>query len=184
MKGTGLFTMPSFAAILRSARPTTTFARARTRTFFRYGIAVLSVAISSWFRFQLSPYLETTFLFGTFAIVITTQLAGGGPGLLALALSIVSVDYLILPPRGALGISGPGQWIGFALFSFVGAAIAALAESQRRSHLRAQEAVLQSEFLYKDERCNKERTVASKLHETLMKSSFMIRYSGILLPSE
>src|SRR5262245_15678546 len=65
-------------------------------TILRYGIPVLSVAISvglccfrlQYFDAKLTPYL--------FAIGATVWYAGTGPGVLAIFLSVFSLNYLFL----------------------------------------------------------------------------------------
>ncbi|WP_447977262.1 PAS domain-containing protein [Candidatus Nitrospira bockiana] len=117
---------------------------AAVTALLRYGFSILVVALSNWLRVQLDPYFHTTFLFGTFAIVITAQFAGTGPALLALALSILSIDYFVFAPEESFAPLGPGHWVGIGFFSFIGVAIAVLAESQRRSYRRAEDAAAQA----------------------------------------
>ena len=69
-------------------------------TILRYGIAVLSVAIASGLGFFLLRYLLveirlTPFLF---AIAATVWYAGTGPGVLAIVLAVLSLNYFILAP--------------------------------------------------------------------------------------
>src|SRR5258706_1997709 len=69
-------------------------------TILRYGIAVLSVAIANGLGFFLLRYLRveirlTPFLF---AVAATVWYAGTGPGVLAIVLTVVSLNYFILPP--------------------------------------------------------------------------------------
>jgi K+-sensing histidine kinase KdpD len=69
------------------------------RAIFRYGLAVLSVALALGIKLLLLrlnfPYpLSTSFLA---AIAITFWYAGTGPGILALVLSSLAFGYFVLP---------------------------------------------------------------------------------------
>jgi PAS domain S-box-containing protein len=69
------------------------------RALFRYGLAILSVALALGIkllllRLNLSYPLSTSFLA---AIAITFWYAGTGPGILALVLSSLSFGYFVLP---------------------------------------------------------------------------------------
>jgi K+-sensing histidine kinase KdpD len=67
-------------------------------TILRYGIAVLSVAMAIGLDFFLLRYFEailTPFLFAVAAIV---WYAGTGPGVLAIVLSVLSLNYFFLRP--------------------------------------------------------------------------------------
>jgi PAS domain S-box-containing protein len=67
--------------------------------FFRYGLSVLSVAISLAATYLLQPYVFRTPLF-FLSIMLVTWVGGTGPGLLAVCLSTLSI-YFILNPEGA-----------------------------------------------------------------------------------
>ena len=69
------------------------------RTIFRYGLAVLSVAIALGIKlillhFDFSYSLSTSFLV---AIAITFWYAGTGPSVLSLVLAFAVFGYLVLP---------------------------------------------------------------------------------------
>src|SRR6478672_3169435 len=69
------------------------------RAIFRYGLAILSVALALGIKLLLLrldfPYpLSTTFLA---AIAITFWYAGTGPGIFALVLSSLAFGYFVLP---------------------------------------------------------------------------------------
>jgi len=69
----------------------------------RYGIAVLSVAIATGLGLFLLRYLLveirlTPFLF---AVAVTVWYGGIGPGVLAIVLAVLSLNYFIVPPFGS-----------------------------------------------------------------------------------
>ena len=66
-------------------------------TILRYGIAVLSVTIAIGLDFFLRHFdaILTPFLF---AVAATVWYAGTGPGVLAIILSVLSLNYFFLRP--------------------------------------------------------------------------------------
>src|SRR6267378_2660785 len=67
-------------------------------TILRYGIAVLSVAIAIGLGFFLLQYLETKLTPFLFAVAATVWYAGSGPSVLAIVLSVLSLNYFFLRP--------------------------------------------------------------------------------------
>ncbi|HXG64422.1 MAG TPA: ATP-binding protein [Blastocatellia bacterium] len=80
---------------------------ARRRVAFvalRYGLAVLSVAASLSATFLLQPGAIVTPLFFP-SILLSTWFGGAGPGLLAVLLSTLSINYFFLHPVGEVALS-------------------------------------------------------------------------------
>src|SRR5882757_9706934 len=67
-------------------------------TILRYGIAVLSVAIAIGLGFFLLQYFEAKLTPFLFAVAVTVWYAGTGPGVLAIILSFLSLNYFFLRP--------------------------------------------------------------------------------------
>jgi PAS domain S-box-containing protein len=67
-------------------------------TILRYGIAVLSVAIGIGVGFFLLRHFEAILTPFLFAVAATVWYAGTGPGVLAIVLSVLSLNYFFLPP--------------------------------------------------------------------------------------
>ena len=67
------------------------------RTLWRYGFAVLTVAAALFITKSLEHYTDITPLFYA-AIVISAWFGGMGPGLIAVALATVALDYYFVPP--------------------------------------------------------------------------------------
>src|SRR6266446_3516551 len=64
----------------------------------RYGIAVLSVAIAIGLGFFLLQYFEAKLTPFLFAVAATVWYAGSGPSVLAIVLSVLSLNYFFLRP--------------------------------------------------------------------------------------
>jgi C4-dicarboxylate-specific signal transduction histidine kinase len=67
------------------------------RTLWRYGFAVLTVAAALVITKSLEQYTDITPLFYA-AIVISAWFGGMGPGLVAIGLATVALDYYFVPP--------------------------------------------------------------------------------------
>ncbi len=67
------------------------------RTLWRYAFAVLTVAAALVITKSLEQYTDITPLFYA-AIVISAWFGGMGPGLVAVALATVALDYYFVPP--------------------------------------------------------------------------------------
>ena len=67
-------------------------------TILRYGIAVLSVAIAIGLDFLLLRHFDAKLTPFLFAVAATVWYAGAGPGVLAIVLSVLSLNYFFLQP--------------------------------------------------------------------------------------
>ncbi|HVR56422.1 MAG TPA: PAS domain S-box protein [Pseudolabrys sp.] len=67
-------------------------------TILRYGIAVLSVAIANGLALFLLRQFEAILTPFLFAVAATVWYAGTGPGVLAIVLSVLSLNYFFLRP--------------------------------------------------------------------------------------
>jgi len=65
-------------------------------TILRYGIAVLSVAIAIGLDFFLLRHFEAILTPFLFAVAATVWYAGTGPSVLAIVLSVLSLNYFFL----------------------------------------------------------------------------------------
>jgi K+-sensing histidine kinase KdpD len=75
-----------------------------TPAVWRYGLSVLSVAISTAATFPVQDFGVRTSLFFP-AILLATWFAGTGPGLLAVLLSILSINFFFTEPFFAFEFS-------------------------------------------------------------------------------
>jgi PAS domain S-box-containing protein len=67
-------------------------------TILRYGIAVLSVAIANGLAFFVLRHFEAILTPFLFAVAATVWYAGTGPGVLAIILSVLSLNHFFLRP--------------------------------------------------------------------------------------
>src|ERR1700749_1015476 len=72
-------------------------------TVLRYGIAVLSVAIGIGLDFLLLRHFDAKLTPFLFAVAATVWYAGTGPGVLAIALSVLSLNYFFLHSSFSFG---------------------------------------------------------------------------------
>ena len=73
------------------------------RTVWRYGLAVITVVTALAITSALEQYTDITPLFYA-AIIVSAWFGGMGPGLLAVALSTVGIDYFFVEPLYTLGL--------------------------------------------------------------------------------
>ncbi|WP_224244660.1 ATP-binding protein [Hyalangium gracile] len=100
----------------------------------RYGLAVLSTAVALLIQFALGPLIHPTpFLLFVSAVVLSGWWGGGGPGLLAVGLSMLAVDYFFLPPVRSFSLE-TGPAVSLTLFALVGAVITRVNVSLRRTN--------------------------------------------------
>src|SRR5262245_61958753 len=69
-----------------------------------YGVAVLSVALATLIRLEFDPLLSKTWplLIFVITVILTSWFEGFWPGVLAIILSLLSIDYFILEPKYSL----------------------------------------------------------------------------------
>lgn len=90
------------------------------RTLWRFGLAIVSVAVALIITKSLVRYTDITPLFYA-AIVISAWFGGRGPGLLAVVLATVSIDYYFVEPLYTLRLGGKSVsfLLVFGLLAFV-----------------------------------------------------------------
>jgi len=110
------------------------------RRVLRYGLAFVAVAAGFGLRVALTlwvgPGLPTYITFYP-AVMVAALLAGFGPGLLATALTGLSVAYWVLPPVGQWAITSSVDRVGLVLFAIMGLFMSAVAELYRRNRRKA-----------------------------------------------
>src|SRR5271166_6199038 len=105
----------------------------------RYGSALLSVALATLVRLALDPILGVRYPFITFyvAIVFIAWHCGLGPSLVAVSLSWLAIDHLLLQPHSTVPIFAEKSQIVLPFFA-IGLTIALLGESVRAARRRAE----------------------------------------------
>src|SRR4051794_15568165 len=98
----------------------------------RYGAAVTAVSLALLLTLACPPVRSEspTALFFA-AVMISSWYAGLGPGLLATALSVCLIDYLIMPPAFSI-VLRPGDVVRIAVFVLVALLISSLNLARRR----------------------------------------------------
>lgn len=87
------------------------------RTLWRYGLAVITVAAALLITKSFEQYIDNTPLFFA-AIVVSAWFGGMGPGLLAVAIATVAIDYYFTPPLYTLGL-GTKHISSLVVFGFL-----------------------------------------------------------------
>jgi PAS domain S-box-containing protein len=107
-------------------------------TGFRYGGAVLAVALAAALRFALDPLLDDSAPHAAFfvAVLIAAWYGGIGPALTAIAASILAANYLFIDPRHSLLIDEFDQRISVGFFAAVSLTASALAVGRHRQTQR------------------------------------------------
>jgi len=102
----------------------------------RYAGAVAAVFMAWLVRWSLGQSLGYQAPYVTFvgAVLITTWLSGLGPGLAALALSVVVIVYAFIPPQSALHVVQARDVVGLALYVVVVAVCIGVTEALRAHH--------------------------------------------------
>ena len=106
----------------------------------RYVAAVAAVGAGFLLRLGLTalvgPDLATYVTFYP-AVMLSALLGGLGPGLLATIAAALGVDYFILPPHEAFGITTLSDAVGLAFFTGMGVFMSVVAELYRRARQKA-----------------------------------------------
>lgn len=108
------------------------------RIVWRYGLAVLAVGVALLVTRSLEYYTDITPLFYA-AIVVSAWFGGMGPGLVAVVLAELSIDYYFVEPLYTLGV-GPKPLSFLVVFGFL-AVLTSWMSSRRR---RAEEGLRQA----------------------------------------
>jgi PAS domain S-box-containing protein len=111
-----------------------------TLPVFRYGLALVGVALAmgwrlaldSWVGSGLPPYITFYPL-----VMVVAIFAGFGPGVLATVASGLIVNYWIIPPIGQFQIGLKIDQVGWAIFIVMGISLSIFAELYRRNQIKA-----------------------------------------------
>src|SRR2546430_5957340 len=92
-------------------------ARLASGGMFGYGLSVVLVALSTGLTLLLQDYTFRTPLFLP-AILLSTWFGGTGPGLLAVVLSTLSINFFILEPKFAFAPLSVHDVVHLVVFLF------------------------------------------------------------------
>src|SRR5262245_36670506 len=107
---------------------------------FRYGLAVLAVGLALLLALLIAPLADGLPIEVFFAAVILSLMLGRlGPGLLALGLAVLCIDFFFLPPIHSLDFR-PRDVLRLGLFSLLALLVHSLSATRDRLAARLQEA--------------------------------------------
>ena len=104
----------------------------------RYFGALLSVGIACAAWWMLPALQRSPLILFLAAVVVSARFLGFGPGLLAIAASLLAIDYGVLPPHFSFSY-GPADFEQLAVFLVVAFLTAGLARQKSEADLRADE---------------------------------------------
>src|SRR5882672_3034001 len=102
-------------------------------TILRYCIAVLSVAIAVVLDFFVLRQFEAVLTPFLFAVAATVWYAGTGPGVLAIVLSVLSLNYFFLPPVFSFSPISYADFVYLAFCIFCASAVGWVSAVRRRA---------------------------------------------------
>jgi diguanylate cyclase (GGDEF)-like protein/PAS domain S-box-containing protein len=102
-------------------------------------ISVLAVAVGTWMRLLLDPFVDDKFVYFpyVFSIAVASWYGGSLAAALAVPLSGLAVLFLFVAPRLTWHDKTADEAIGFVSFLLTGALIAWLGGAEQRAHRRA-----------------------------------------------
>src|SRR3984893_9039469 len=113
---------------------------APTPTILRYGIAVLSVAIANGLAFFLLRQVEAVLTPFLFAVAATVWYAGTGPGVLAIVLSVLSLNHFFLRPGFSFSPIGYADLVYLTFCVFCALAVGWVSSVRRRAEQQLRQA--------------------------------------------
>src|SRR5258708_3312007 len=102
-------------------------------TILRYGIAVLSVAIAIGFGFFLLQYFEANLTPFLFAVAPTVWYAVTGASVLAIVLSVLSLNYFFLRPPFSFSPIGYADLVYLTFCIFCALTVGSVSAVRRRA---------------------------------------------------
>jgi PAS domain S-box-containing protein len=109
-------------------------------TIVPYGIAVLSVAIAIALGFFVLRHFEAVLTPFLFAVAATVWYAGIGPGVLAIALSVLSLNYFFLRPGFSFSPISSADLVYLTFCIFCALAVGWISAVQRRAEQELRQA--------------------------------------------
>jgi C4-dicarboxylate-specific signal transduction histidine kinase len=109
-------------------------------TILRYGIAVLSVAIANGLGVFLLQHFEARLTPFLFAVAATVWYAGTGPGVLAIILSVLSLNYLFIRPSFSFSPISYADLVYLTFCTLCALAVGWVAAVRRRSEQELRQA--------------------------------------------
>jgi PAS domain S-box-containing protein len=131
----------------------------------RFLAAMAAVALALLVRKALELLSITLPTYITFypVVLLAALLGGMWAGILATALSAITVDVLLLAPIGLLTVRSTSDIVGLAIFSFSGVFISVVAEMYHRSQERLAAYEMQAAVMNERRKVEKERELAASI---------------------
>jgi PAS domain S-box-containing protein len=110
---------------------------------WRYAVAIFAPAVALACSLTVQALFSrpsAALFFG--AVAISAWYGGLGPGLLSAALSLLAIDYYIIPPRYTFLPGEPADWVTLLILALVAVLISSTNSSLRAARRRAQAAEL------------------------------------------
>ena len=116
----------------------------RGSRLFRYGFALVAVALATALRLLLDPLVQEQAPYTIYflAVALTAWYGGPGPSLAAVVASAAVAIYLFIPPRGSFLVHGVEGQSALALFVLTGVAVALLSNLQATGRRRSEGSVV------------------------------------------
>jgi PAS domain S-box-containing protein len=109
-------------------------------TILQYGIAVLSVAIAIGLGFFVLRHFEAVLTPFLFAVAATVWYAGTGPGVLAIVLSVLSLNYFFLRPTYSFSAISYADLVYLTFCIFCALAVGWVSAVRRRAEQELRQA--------------------------------------------
>src|ERR1700751_4159673 len=109
-------------------------------TILRYGISILSVAIGVGLDFFLLRHFDAKLTPFLFAVAVTVWYAGTGPGVLAIVLSVLSLNYFFLRPFFSFGPISYADLVYLTFCIFCALAVGWVSAVRRRAEQELRQA--------------------------------------------
>jgi PAS domain S-box-containing protein len=109
-------------------------------TILRYGTAVLSVAIANGLAFFVLRHFETILTPFLFAVAATVWYAGTGPGVLAIVLSVLSLNHFFLRPYFSFSPIGCADLVYLTFCAFCALGVGWVSAVRRRTEQELRQA--------------------------------------------
>src|SRR5713226_24405 len=109
-------------------------------TILRYGTAVLSVGIAIGLGFFLLQHFEAKLTPFLFAVAASVWYAGTGPGVLAIVLSVLSLNYFFLRPSFSFSPISYADLVYLAFCTFCALAVGWVSAVRRRTEQELRQA--------------------------------------------
>jgi PAS domain S-box-containing protein len=142
-------------------------------TVLRYGIAVLSVAIAVGLGFFVLRHFEAILTPFLFAVAATVWYGGTGPGVLAIVLSVLSLNYFFLRPTYSFSAISYADFVYLTFCIFCALAVGWVSTVRRRTE---QELRLAHEKL---EATVAERTASLRRSEAYLAEAQRLSHCGV-----